>query len=140
MGFHAEQAYEQAFNMWLDGECDGDGDFGGRSSYDPDPLFYHNRHTYESITEETEKAYLIRMETYMFWVPKSLCREHNKEACTVYIWNNFEKTKLPVDECTYSCYSCSGDTFSIKQVNGRVQSICTNCGEILNIRNKPWKK
>ena len=62
----------------------------GKSSFSPDPLYYHRKLHFKAIQAQTEKAYLLRLSDDVgVWVPKSICR-------------HFEESSVWVHSLTYS--------------------------------------
>lgn len=88
---HAMDAWESQCNYDYVDAHGGDG-YGGSP---PDPLFYFLETPYECIVEEREKAVNLKMcNSAYIWVPKSLCREWDKENRRVYIHKEFIVKKM----------------------------------------------
>ena len=80
---------------WLNGDGEINGadpwDYEYDEEYIPNKLFYHSKIFFDSITAETEKAYLLRINNKMeLWIPKKICKNmvldnEYYESCFVYI-------------------------------------------------------
>ena len=81
--------------VWMNGDGEINGadpwDYEYDEEYIPNKLFYHSKIFFDSITAETEKAYLLKINDKMeLWIPKKICKNmvldnENYESCFVYI-------------------------------------------------------
>lgn len=52
----------------------------------PDPLYHHTKILFSDIVSETEKCWLFSFEGgVQKWVPKSICRKLDRDACSVFV-------------------------------------------------------
>ena len=81
--------------VWMNGDGEINGaepwDYEYDEDYIPNKLFYHSKIFFDSITAETKKAYLLKINNKMeLWIPKKICKKmvldnENYESSFVYI-------------------------------------------------------
>ena len=63
-------------------------------SYNRDPLHYHTKVNFDELLEIREKAIWFQIDGLKVWMPKSCCKELNKEDQTVYIWTKVYESNM----------------------------------------------
>lgn len=98
---HEADAWDDYSARWEAGDEDPGGYYENRrprrrsfgfykASIDRD--FYHHRIQLEELGAETNKALLVRFKGLVFWLPKSICRELNRENLQVKVhWPTLDK-------------------------------------------------
>ena len=64
---------------------EGDGNYGGRSNFKPNPLFYHTKLRNVILMKESEKAFNLFYEERYLWIPKSICKNMDWELGEVHV-------------------------------------------------------